>query len=35
MQLITNSFEEQMLLNISKNLQDTINFSNQPTQWWT
>jgi len=34
MQLITNSFEEQMLLNISKNLQDTINFSNQPTQWW-
>ena len=35
MQLITNSFEEQTLLNISKNLQDTINFSNQPTQWWT
>lgn len=34
MQLITNSFEEQMLLNISKNLQDTINFSNQPIQWW-
>jgi aspartyl-tRNA(Asn)/glutamyl-tRNA(Gln) amidotransferase subunit A len=34
MQLITNSFEEQTLLNISKNLQDTINFSNQPTQWW-
>ena len=34
MQLITNSFEEQMLLNIAKNLQDTLNFNEQPTQWW-
>ncbi|MDC3263157.1 Asp-tRNA(Asn)/Glu-tRNA(Gln) amidotransferase subunit GatA [Pelagibacterales bacterium] len=34
MQLITNSFEEQMLLNIAKNLQDTLNFNVQPTQWW-
>ncbi|MDA9373127.1 Asp-tRNA(Asn)/Glu-tRNA(Gln) amidotransferase subunit GatA [Pelagibacterales bacterium] len=34
MQIITNSFQEQMLLNISKNLQDTINFNNRPTQWW-
>ena len=34
MQLITNSFEEQMLLNIAKNLQDTLNFNEQPSQWW-
>jgi len=34
MQLITNSFEEQMLLNIAKNLQDTLNFNEQPIQWW-
>ena len=34
MQLITNSFEEQLLLNIAKNIQDSINFKNEPKCWW-
>ena len=34
LQLITNSFEEQKLLNIAKNVQDTINYSSEPEKWW-
>ena len=34
MQLITNTFKEQTLLNIAKNLQDSINFNIYPNQWW-
>ena len=35
LQLITNSFEEQKLLNIAKNVQDTINYNHKPNKWWT
>ena len=35
LQIITNSFEEQKLLNIAKNIQDTINYSHKPNKWWT
>ena len=35
LQLITNSFEEQKLLNIAKNIQDTINYNHKPNKWWT
>ena len=34
LQLITNSFEEQKLLNIAKNVEDTIQYSQSPEQWW-
>ncbi len=34
LQLITNSFEEQKLLNIAKNVQDTINYVSSPKNWW-
>ena len=35
LQIITNSFEEQKLLNIAKNIQDTINYNHKPNKWWT
>ena len=35
LQIITNSFEEQKLLNIAKNVQDTINYNHKPNKWWT
>ena len=35
LQIITNSFEEQKLLNIAKNIQDTISYSHKPNKWWT
>jgi aspartyl-tRNA(Asn)/glutamyl-tRNA(Gln) amidotransferase subunit A len=35
LQLITNSFEEQKLLNIAKNIQDTIQFNRYAKQWWS
>ena len=34
LQLITNSFEEQKLLNIAKNVQDTVNYESVPKNWW-
>ena len=34
LQLITNSFEEQKLLNIAKNVQDTANYESVPKNWW-
>ena len=34
LQLITNSFEEQKLLNIAKNVQDTINYASNLDKWW-
>ena len=34
LQLITNSFEEQKLLNIAKNIQDTIQYNQSANQWW-
>ena len=34
LQLITNSFEEQKLLNIAKNVQDTINYAPNLDKWW-
>jgi len=34
LQLITNSFEEQKLLNVAKNIQETINYSETPEKWW-
>ena len=34
LQLITNSFEEQKLLNVAKNIEETINYSETPEKWW-
>ena len=34
LQLITNSFEEQILLNVAKNIEETINYSETPEKWW-
>ncbi len=34
LQLITNSFEEQKLLNVARNIEETINYSETPTKWW-
>ena len=34
LQLITNSFVEQKLLNIAKNVQDTVNYESVPKNWW-
>ena len=34
LQLITNSFEEQKLLNIARNIEGTINYSETPEKWW-
>ena len=34
LQLITNSFEEQKLLNVAKNIEKTINYSETPEKWW-
>ena len=34
LQLITNSFEEQNLLNVAKNIEETINYSETPEKWW-
>jgi hypothetical protein len=32
--LITNSFEEQKLLNVARNIEETINYSETPEKWW-
>ena len=34
LQLITNSFEEQKLLNVARNIEETINYSETPEKWW-
>ena len=34
LQLITNSFEEQKLLNVARNIEETINYSESPEKWW-
>ena len=34
LQLITNSFEEQKLLNVARNIENTINYSETPEKWW-
>ena len=34
LQLITNSFEEQKLLNVARNIEETINYSETPKKWW-
>ena len=34
LQLITNSFEEQKLLNVAKNIEETVNYSETPEKWW-
>ena len=34
LQLITNSFEEQKLLNVARNIEETINYSETPVKWW-
>ena len=34
LQLITNSFEEQKLLNVAKNIEETINYAETPEKWW-
>ena len=34
LQLITNAFEEQKLLNVAKNIEETINYSETPEKWW-
>ncbi len=34
LQLITNSFEEQKLLNVAKNIEETINYLETPEKWW-
>ena len=34
LQLITNSFEEQKLLNVARNIEETINYSETPQKWW-
>ena len=34
LQLITNSFEEQTLLNVARNIEETINYSETPEKWW-
>ena len=35
LQLITNSFEEQKLLNIAKNIEETVQYHAVPEKWWT
>ncbi len=35
LQLITNSFEEQKLLNIAKNIEETVQYQAVPEKWWT
>ena len=34
LQIITNSFEEQKLLNIAKNIEETIQYKEVPEKWW-
>ena len=34
LQLITNSFEEQKLLNVARNIEETISYSETPEKWW-
>ena len=34
LQLITNSFEEQKLLNIAKNIEETVQYKATPEKWW-
>ncbi len=34
LQLITNAFEEQKLLNVARNIEETINYSETPEKWW-
>jgi len=34
LQLITNSFEEQKLLNIAKNIEKTVQYKATPEKWW-
>ena len=34
LQLITNSFEEQKLLNVARNIEETVNYSETPEKWW-
>ena len=34
MQLIANNWEEEKLLNIAFNLENSINFNQKPTRWW-
>jgi len=34
LQIITNSFEEQKLLNIAKNIEETVQYRATPEKWW-
>ena len=34
LQLITNSFEEQKLINIAKNIEETVQYRELPEKWW-
>jgi aspartyl-tRNA(Asn)/glutamyl-tRNA(Gln) amidotransferase subunit A len=35
LQLITDSFKEQKLLNIAKNIEETVQYKEIPEKWWT